>query len=93
MMQIGDTVHLHTTQSKPGEVHPGKVVYIHPLRRYYTVEFSFERMDGVVLSYRESFYFPERAGAPEFKGTAMPDSERKRINRIRAHDRIKKKRK
>lgn len=92
-MQIGDTVYLHTTQSRPGEVHPGKVVYIHPLRRYYTVEFSFERMDGVVLSYRESFYFPERAGAPDYTGTAMSDAERRQINRIRAHDRNKKKRK
>ena len=90
MIQIGDTVHLHTTQSKPGEVHPGKVVYIHPLRRYYTVEFSFERMDGVVLSYRESFYFPDRAGASEYKATAMTDAERRQINRIRAHNRIKK---
>lgn len=89
-MQIGDTVHLHTTQSKPGEVNPGKVVYIHPLRRYYTVEFSFERMDGVVLSYRESFYFPDRAGASEYKATAMTDAERRQINRIRAHNRIKK---
>lgn len=89
-MQIGDTVHLHTTQAKPGEVHPGKVVYIHPQRRYYTVEFSFERMDGVVLSYRESFYFPDRAGASEYKATAMTDAERRQINRIRAHNRIKK---
>ena len=90
-MQIGDTVHLHTTQAKPGEVHPGKVVYIHPQRRYYTVEFSFERMDGVVLSYRESFYFPDRAGASEYKATAMTDTERRQINRIRAHNRVKKK--
>ena len=67
------------------------MVYIHPLRRYYTVEFSFERMDGVVLSYRESFYFPERAGASEYKATAMTDAERRQINRIRAHKRIKKK--
>lgn len=89
-MQVGDTVHLHTTQAKPGEVHPGKVVYIHPQRRYYTVEFSFERMDGVVLSYRESFYFPDRAGASEYKATAMTDAERRQINRIRAHNRIKK---
>lgn len=89
-MQVGDTVHLHTTQAKPGEVHPGKVVYIHPQRRYYTVEFSFERMDGVVLSYRESFYFTDRAGASEYKATAMTDAERRQINRIRAHNRIKK---
>lgn len=90
-MQIGDTVYLHPSQSKPGEVHPGRVVYIHPLRRYYVVEFTHIRADGAKLSYRESFYFPERAGAPDYTGTAMPDAERRRINRIRAYNRTTKK--
>ena len=90
-MQIGDVVYLHPSQSKPGEVHPGTVVYIHPLRRFYVAEFSFERMDGAVLSYRETFYFPDRAGASDYKATAMTDAERKQINRIRAHNRIKQK--
>lgn len=31
----------------------GKVVYIHPEERYYTVEFS-----GLFGSFRESFFFP-----------------------------------
>ena len=90
-MQIGDVVYLHPSQSKPGEVHPGTVVYIHPLRRFYVAEFSFERMPGMVRRYRESFYFPDRAGASDYKATAMTDAERKQINRIRAHNRIKQK--
>jgi hypothetical protein len=48
-------------------------------------------MDGAVMRYRESFFFPDRAGDPDYKGTAMPDAERRMINRIRAHKRIKKK--
>lgn len=67
------------------------MVYIHPERRFYVAEFQFERTDGVILSYRESFFFPERAGAPDYTGTAMSDAERRQINRIRAHKRIKKK--
>lgn len=91
-MQIGEIVHLRTSQSH-GEIRRGTVVYIHPLRRYYVAEFQFERTDGVILSYRESFFFPDRAGDPDYKGTAMPDTERRQINRIRAHNRIEKKRK
>ena len=37
-MQIGDTVYLHTSQSLPGTIHPGRVVYIHPKRRFYVAE-------------------------------------------------------
>lgn len=91
MMQIGDIVHVHTTQGKPGEIHAGKVVYIHPERRFYVAEFQFERMDGVILSYRESFYFPERAGAPDYTGTAMSADERKWRERQRTKNKKKRK--
>ena len=89
-MQIGDIVHLHPSQASPGVYHAGTVVYIHPKRRFYTAEFSFTRMDGKILSYRESFYFPERAGAPDYTGTAMSDAERKQRDRI-AHRKKKRK--
>ena len=44
---------------------PCRVVYIHPLRRFYTVEF---RSAVTGEAFRQSFYFHERAGqrnAPE----------------------------
>lgn len=89
-MQIGDTVYLHTSQSLPGTIHPGRVVYIHPKRRFYVAEFSFERMPGVVRTYRESFFFPERAGAPDYTATAMTEAERKQRDRL-AHRKKKRK--
>lgn len=89
-MQIGDTVYLHTSQSKPGEVHPGRVVYIHPKRRFYVAEFRFERMDGVILSYRESFFFPDRAGDPDYSATAMTEDERKWRERQRTKSKKRK---
>lgn len=42
--------HTHT-------LHPGTVVYIHPERRYYVVEFRFD-----FGSFRETFYFYPRGG-------------------------------
>ena len=47
-IQLGDTVtrHIEATNRKA----TGKVVYIHPLRRYYTVEF-----DLGLYKFRESF--------------------------------------
>lgn len=89
-MQIGDIVHLRTSQSH-GEIRRGTVVYIHPLRRYYTAEFRFERMDGVIMSYRESFFFPERAGDPDYTGTAMSADERKWRERQRTKNKKKRK--
>ena len=90
-MQIGDIVHVHTTQGKPGEIRAGKIVYIHPERRFYVAEFQFERMDGVMLSYRESLFFPERAGAPDYTGTAMSADERKWRERQRTKNKKKRK--
>lgn len=40
------------------EGYTATVVYIHPQRRFYTVEFTF----GRGRRFRESFYFPDRAG-------------------------------
>lgn len=67
------------------------MVYIHPLRRYYVAEFRFERTDGAILSYRESYFFPERAGDPDYKGTAMPTEERKWRERQRTKNKKKRK--
>ena len=89
-MQIGDVLHLHPSQSSSGVLHPGTVIYIHPKGRFFTAEFSFTRSDGVVQSFRESFFFPERAGAPDYTGTAMSDEERKRRDRA-AHKKRKRK--
>lgn len=88
-MQIGDTMFLHPSQSTGGKVYPCTVVYIHPKRRFFTVEFSFERNDGVKQSFRESFFFSDRAGDPDYHGQ-VSDEERKRRDRV-AH--YKKKRK
>lgn len=41
-----------------GEGYTATVVYIHPQRRFYTVEFNLPRGRKC----RESYYFPDRAG-------------------------------
>lgn len=41
-----------------GQAFTATVVYIHPQRRFYTVEFAFARG----RRFRESFYFQDRAG-------------------------------
>lgn len=57
-MKIGDR---RTEEYTFGEMHgitkTGRVVWIHPERRFYVVEFEFER--GKV---RESYFFPGRGG-------------------------------
>lgn len=63
-MQIGDTVYRHPMTSTPGTIYPAKVVYIHPRRRFYVVEFTFPRGD-VVRRFRQSYYFRSRQGDPE----------------------------
>lgn len=63
-MQIGDTVYRHPMTSAPGRVYPAKVVYIHPRRRFYEVEFEFHRGDDV-QGFRQSYYFRSRQGDPE----------------------------
>ena len=41
----------------------GRVVYIHPARRFYIVEFMFgQTADGRPYKFRETFYFPNRKG-------------------------------
>lgn len=79
-MQIGDIVRRHPSQSPPGVYYDGKVVFIHPKRKFFTLEFSFVQMGGKLASYRESFYFPNRAGAPGYTG-AIDYAERKRKER------------
>ena len=37
--------------------HEGKVIFVHPQGRWYTVEFQFPRL-GVMRTYRECFYNP-----------------------------------
>lgn len=64
-MQIGDTVYRHPMTSAPGRVYPAKVVYIHPRRRFYEVEFSFER-NGNMQGFRQSYFFRDRQGDPEY---------------------------
>ena len=43
-----------------GQAFTATVVYIHPQRRFYTVEFDLPRGRKC----RESYYFPDRAGEP-----------------------------
>ena len=57
-MQVGDkkTEVLHMGQDN-GVTKTGTVVYIHPARRFYVVEF-----DPGGHKVRESYYFPNRRG-------------------------------
>lgn len=80
-MQIGDIVHVHPTQSPPGVYHHGTVEYIHPQELFYSVRFAFRRLDGKVQSYRESFYFSDRAGDPDYRGAATPEQKKERQGR------------
>lgn len=61
-MKVGDRINtLEPTYGETPRKHihyPATVVYIHPLRRYYTVEFDM----GGGNKIRESFYFPRRLG-------------------------------
>lgn len=49
-----------------GRLQDAEVVYIHPRRRFYTVEFT--SMTGV--RFRECFYYDDRRGRGEEKGQA-----------------------
>lgn len=49
----------------PGAKTTGTVVYIHPGERFYVVRFDFP-----AGSFRESFYFPDRATQSEKEGRA-----------------------
>lgn len=80
-MQIGDIVHLHPSQSAPDMYHRGTVVYIHPQQLFYSARFEFQRLDGKIQSYRESFYFPDRAGDPDNRGAATPQQKKERQGR------------
>ena len=66
-MQIGDILTLRPTVWGSGsdivnsDPQPCRVVYIHPQRRFYTVEFDMPRGRKC----RESYYFPDRAGDPD----------------------------
>lgn len=57
-MEVGDTkTEAVCMDGEKPVMLTGKVVYIHPQRRFYVVEFPFEKG-----SFRESFYFPNRRG-------------------------------
>ena len=61
-----------------GQAFTATVVYIHPQRRFYTVEFDLPRGRKC----RESYYFPDRAGEPDANITPrqprMPSETRKK---------------
>lgn len=72
-MQIGDILHLMPTASGYGSEdliaagpRPCRVVYIHPRRRFYIVEF---RSKATGETWRETRYFPDRAG--QYKGDSI----------------------
>ena len=58
MMKIGDRklARVHFGDTLPRDM-VGTVVYIHPDRRFYVLEFEFER-----FTCREAYYFPGRGG-------------------------------
>lgn len=69
-MKLGDILHLTPTASGYGSEDliaagpwPARVVYIHPQRRFYAVEFRSEQTGE---TWRETRYFPDRAG--QYKG-------------------------
>lgn len=76
-MRIGDTLRITPTFSSEYALEdskgprPCRVVYIHPLERFYVVEFT----SGLGMTWRETFYFQTRRitngndhSAPELPG-------------------------
>lgn len=63
-MNIGDKLtripaaRVYEHESRPRAL-PCRVVYIHPEKRFYTVEFQFP---ATGWSFREAYYFPDRLG-------------------------------
>lgn len=63
-MKIGDklsripSAHVYEHEKHPRAL-PCQVVYIHPERRFYTVEFRFP---ATGWAFREAYFFPERLG-------------------------------
>lgn len=66
-MKVGDRI--NTLEPCYGEVqkkhifYPATVIYIHPERRFYTVEFNMGRGNRC----RQSFFFPRRLGPERSK--------------------------
>ena len=65
-LRLGSIVHELPYIYGPGSteearITEGTVVYIHPARRYYTIEFT----NSLGWSFRESFFLPPRSGSPE----------------------------
>lgn len=62
-MHIGDklrrspSVQIYDREKGPPPTLPCRVVYIHPQRRFYSVEFQIAGR-----CFREAFYFPDRLG-------------------------------
>lgn len=68
MMKLGDKKWMRPTYSSrdirfpsDNELLEGTVVYIHPKRRFYTLQFK----NRYGETFRESFYFPSRGGNPD----------------------------
>lgn len=65
-MNIGDEICARPKSGEMyGETRRGRVVYIHPEDRYYTLEFSFIRVDGITgreysVRFRESYILPPK---------------------------------
>lgn len=70
MMKIGDKVRrkINYGAEYGRELPPeeGVVVYIHPERRYYTVEFTFQK-GSTVRKFRESYPMKNRITQPRFE--------------------------
>lgn len=84
-MQIGDirieTPGFWTTFGhSAGDPQKCRVVYIHPQRRFYTVEFAFPRTRE---RFRESYYFEDRRGAAGRKGYGHEDDSNYEFKRRR----------
>ena len=70
MMKIGDKIRRKISfgaeYSSSQPIREGVVVYIHPERRFYTLEFTF-RKGGTVRKFRESYPMKNRITQPRFE--------------------------
>lgn len=79
-MKIGDKLRVVPTARCPGEPstqpRPCRVVYIHPQRRFFTVEF---RSELTGETFRESFSCPDRAEIIRDRPQTDPADKRKQF--------------
>lgn len=74
-MQIGDLVARYPYGCQ--QAHTGKVIFIHPDRRFYVCEFEC----GLGRSFRQAFYFKDRNASAEVVARATATYRRKRKKR------------